>query len=74
MLFLKNINYWSFFKKLGETRLVYLVQNGDPAGNRTRDSTLRGLRLSRLTTGPRMGLYHRLLIGARIDNEKLSFH
>ena len=28
------------------------VESGDPAGNRTRDSAVRGLRLDRLTTGP----------------------
>ena len=41
-----------------------LLRFGDPYGNRTHDSALRGLRLSRLTNGPcqiRLILYHTVL-------------
>lgn len=34
-------------------RFVQKIQGGDPTGNRTRDSAVRGLRLNRLTIGPR---------------------
>ena len=49
------INEWRFGREKSPTRhraSGYQIEFGDPAGNRTRDSTLRGLRLSRLTTGP----------------------
>ena len=39
-------------KKINTTTKVVLIVFGDPYGNRTHDSALRGPRLNRLTNGP----------------------
>lgn len=54
----KDTKFLSLFKKCRETKIKPRFRRGffiygDPARNRTGDSTLRGLRLNLLTTGPR---------------------